>query len=58
MRFEKGNGYGFTSKDPLDPKPLSIKLRPGTREALRSVDGWQELLRDAIDRIIQANTGG
>lgn len=39
-------------KESLDRKPLTIKLKKGTKEQLRSIPGWLDILRSAIDKII------
>ena len=45
-------GMHQLSKDSLDRKPLTIKLKKGTKEQLRSIPGWLATLRSAIDKII------
>ena len=39
-------------KESLDRSPLTIKLKKGTKEQLRSIPGWLDILRSAIDKII------
>ena len=52
MPFERNNKLGFTAKDdsPLDKSPLSIKLRLGVRDRVKSIPEWQDKLRDLIER--------
>lgn len=45
-------GMHQSSKDSLDRSPLTIKLKKGTKEQLRSIPGWLDILRSAIDKII------
>ena len=45
-------GMHQSSKDSLDRGPLTIKLKKGTKEQLRSIPGWLATLRSAIDKII------
>ena len=51
MPFEKNNKLGFTAKDspPLDKLPLSIKLRSGVRDKIKTIPDWQDRLRDLIE---------
>lgn len=52
MPFERNNKLGFAAKDgtPLDKSPLSIKLRLGVRDRVKSIPEWQDKLRDLIER--------
>ena len=52
MPFEKNNKLGFTAKNdtPLDKQPLSIKLKLGDRDKVRSIPDWQDKLRDLINK--------
>ncbi|QFS47292.1 hypothetical protein GXM_04782 [Nostoc sphaeroides CCNUC1] len=37
----------------MDSKPLTLKLRPGIRDKLRSIPNWQSELRDVIEVWLQ-----
>jgi hypothetical protein len=51
MPFEKNNKLGFTTKNdtPLDKQPLSIKLKLGDKDRVRSIPDWQDKLRALIN---------
>lgn len=51
MTFEKNNKLGFVSEGgiPLDKLPLTIKLKVGIRDKVRSIPDWQNKLRDLIE---------
>ena len=51
MPFKKNNKLGFIAKDdqPLDKLPLSIKLRSGVRDKIKTIPDWQDRLRDLIE---------
>ena len=55
MPFKKNNKLGFTSEDPLDKTPLSIKLRIGVREKIKAVPDWQAKLRDLLEEWLAQN---
>ncbi|MHC5673679.1 hypothetical protein [Nostoc sp.] len=38
---------------PLDTKPLTLKLRVGIRDKIRSIPNWQSELRNAIEAWLQ-----
>ncbi|MEH2414405.1 hypothetical protein [Nostoc sp.] len=55
MPFEKNHKLGFVAREsqPLDRKPLTIKVRPGVREQVMSIPNWQSELRDVIELWLQ-----
>jgi hypothetical protein len=55
MAFRKKHKLGFTSDDPLDKIPLSIKLRIGVREKVKAVPDWQAKLRDLLEEWLAQN---
>lgn len=54
MRFEKNNQLGFTSNRTrkLAKQPISFKGFEGQLEELRNINGWQDVLREFVDRLI------
>lgn len=58
MPFQKKNKLGFTSTQPFDKDPVCFKVLPGIKDKLKSVPGWQERLRDCIDKLIEENIDG
>lgn len=54
-QFEKGHKLGFRplGEVPLESKPLTVRLRQGQLEKLKSVPYWQERLRDFVDELIR-----
>lgn len=54
--FEKENPWRFKAQgdEPLIA-PLTIRLTEKQREKIKKVPGWQGLLRDYIDKIIESN---
>jgi hypothetical protein len=55
MAFRKKHKLGFTSDDPLDKTPLTIKLRLGIREKIKAVPDWQAKLRDLLEEWADQN---
>jgi hypothetical protein len=55
MRFEKNNQLGFTSTRTrkLGKQPISFKGYEGQLEELRNIAGWQDVLREFVDRLIE-----
>jgi hypothetical protein len=55
MQFEKGNKKGFKplNKVAYDRTPVQVKVSPGVRERLKTVDDWQNKLRRLIDELIE-----
>jgi hypothetical protein len=41
-----------------DPAPVCVKVLPGVREQLKTVDDWQNKLRQFIDELIEEELGG
>jgi hypothetical protein len=41
-----------------DPSPVCVKVLPGVRERLRSVDGWRDKVRAYIDSLIEEGGEG
>ncbi len=59
MRFEKNNQLGFTSSRTrkLSKQPISFKGFEGQLEELRNINGWQDVLREFVDKLIsESNT--
>jgi len=52
MTFQKNHKFGFTTDNPLEKIPISIRGRIGQKEALRSIPNWQEQVRDFLDTLI------
>ncbi|MCG5056906.1 MAG: hypothetical protein KA714_02535 [Limnoraphis sp. WC205] len=40
-----------------DKTPVQVKVRPGVRERLKTVDNWRNKLRQYIDRLIEEESG-
>lgn len=55
MGFKNKHKLGFVSEDPLDKTPLSIKLRIGVKEKIRSIPKWQDKLRDLLEEWADQN---
>ncbi len=55
MPFKKNHEFRFlpTEIKSLDPKPLTLKLRPGIRDRIRAIPNWQSELRDVIEGWLQ-----
>ncbi|MFN6535403.1 MAG: hypothetical protein RM021_003380 [Nostoc sp. EkiNYC01] len=51
MPFQKNHKLGFVAKggEPLDRKPLTIKVRVGIRERVMVIPDWQAQLREIIE---------
>ncbi|MHC5599206.1 MAG: hypothetical protein ACYTXC_25235 [Nostoc sp.] len=51
MPFQKNHKLGFVAKEgePLDRKPLTIKVRLGIRERVMAIPNWQSQLREVIE---------
>ena len=58
MPFEKNHKLGFLAKgsEPLDRKPLTIKVRIGIREQVMAIPNWQSELRDVIEAWLQGKS--
>jgi hypothetical protein len=41
-----------------DTTPVQIKVLPGVREQLKTIDDWQNKLRRLIDALIEEELGG
>jgi hypothetical protein len=55
MTFQKKHQLGFVSDEPLAKVPICLKLKPGMREELMTIPGWQNKLRELIETLIQEN---
>ena len=55
MPFKKNHEFRFLpiASESLDPKPLTLKLRPRIRDKVRSIPNWQSELRDVIEAWLQ-----
>jgi hypothetical protein len=55
MPFKKNHEFRFLpiESQSLDTKPLTLKLRPGIRDKIRSIPNWQSELRDTIEAWLQ-----
>ncbi|MCY7385629.1 MAG: hypothetical protein LH628_24315 [Microcoleus sp. CAN_BIN18] len=38
--------------------PVQVKVLPGVRERLKTIDNWQNKLRQLIDKLIDEELGG
>jgi hypothetical protein len=54
MPFQKGNTHGFTSKEPLDRNPLTLKLKPGLMARIEKIPDWRNKLRQLIETWVEA----
>ncbi len=56
MTFKKNHKLGFLSENdiPLDRLPLSIKLKLGIRDKVRSIPDWQDRLRAMIEQWVES----
>lgn len=41
-----------------DQTPVQVKVLPGVRERLKTIDNWQNKLRQLIDQLIEEELGG
>ena len=55
MTFRKKHKLGFTSDEPLAKEPICFKVKPGIREKLMTIPGWQDKLRAFVEILIQEN---
>lgn len=55
MVFHKKHKLGFTSSQPFDKDPVCFKVLPGVKDELKTIPGWQDKLREAVDKLIQEN---
>jgi hypothetical protein len=55
MTFKKKHKLGFLPENdiPLDRLPVSIKLRLGVRDKVRSIPDWQNKLRGLIEQWVE-----
>ncbi|MBC6432901.1 hypothetical protein FM036_20025 [Nostoc sp. HG1] len=55
MPFQKKHKLGFLTlaDQALDPKPLTLKVRVGVREKVKSIPDWQNELREVIETWIE-----
>jgi hypothetical protein len=58
MTFKKNHKKGAKKLiyRPLDKDPISFKGFEGSKERLKSVPGWQGILRDVVERLISDTT--
>lgn len=54
MPFQKGNKLGFTSSEPLDRKPLMLKVKPGLMARIEKIPNWRNKLRQLIETWVEA----
>ncbi len=56
MTFKKNHELGFVStrKRKLAKQPISFKGFEGQLEELKKIPGWQDSLREFVDRLIDA----
>lgn len=57
MTFEKNHKLGAKKliDRPLDQQPICFKGFEGSREKLKEVPGWQGLLRDYVEKLIEGS---
>lgn len=55
MTFKKDHKQGAKKliDRPLDKDPISFKGYEGSKDGLKSVPGWQGILRDFVEKLIQ-----
>jgi hypothetical protein len=55
MPFQKHHKLGFKPSGDVayDKTPVQVKVLPGVRERLKTVDDWQNKLRRFIDELIE-----
>ena len=55
-KFKKGHPWRYTTdrEEPLTAL-LNLRITEKQKEKIKKVPGWQGLLRDCIDKIIEAN---
>jgi hypothetical protein len=51
-RFNPDNHVAY------DKTPVQLKVLPGVRERLMTIEGWQNKVRLFLDRLIEEETGG
>jgi hypothetical protein len=60
MPFQKKHKQGFKPDNQIayDKTPVQVKVLPGVRERLKTIDDWQNKLRRLIDELIEEELGG
>jgi len=58
MAFRKGNKLGAPKikNYDLDDAPICFKGKKGQKEALKSIEGWQDMVRDYVDALISSKS--
>jgi hypothetical protein len=56
MPFQKKNKLGALpfNEEPFDASPVCFKVKKGVKDKLKSVQNWQERLREAVDNLIES----
>ncbi len=56
MPFKKKHKLGFLPVEdlPLDKSPLTIKLRQGVKDMLKTIPEWNPRLRDFIEQWVNS----
>lgn len=44
-------------REAYDKTPVQLKVRPGVRERLKTIDNWQERVRVFLDKLIEEDGG-
>jgi uncharacterized protein (DUF4415 family) len=53
MPFQKGHKDRFQSDNPLDDKPLTIRLDKGVRDKIKQIPDWQNKVRDLLKNWVE-----
>lgn len=55
MTFEKNHKHGAKKliERPLDKNPISFKGYAGSKDGLKGIPGWQGILREFVEQLIQ-----
>jgi hypothetical protein len=48
-RFRPDNQIAY------DKVPVQLKVMPGVRDRLKKIDGWQAMIREYIDKLIESD---
>jgi hypothetical protein len=48
-RFRPDNKIAY------DKVPVQLKVLPGVRDRLKKIDGWQAMIREYIDKLIESD---
>ncbi|MBW4480607.1 MAG: hypothetical protein KME54_28140 [Tolypothrix brevis GSE-NOS-MK-07-07A] len=56
MTFKKNHKLGALpfNDEPFDTSPVCFKVKKGVKDKLKAVPGWQERLRETVDKLIES----